>query len=268
MPVVEPYAISEPFSTDGRVNLNYQLMPFGYIQRSTALRAALQSLRITAIPNNLTRQNGGATEVSYKGVDNNQNLRYFVNRDETIKGFDYFFSQFSTNNTGAGFFKSASQICEMPLYPKGQPYNYGTVTFIPGDGNLKAWWNTCTLTGDNVREKPYSDLYPRVTTKSNTYTVHYRVQSLRQQPYSGDPSNTGAVNAYYQMWDESRDKVLSEYRGHTTIERYIDPRDPRFDTNPNGAAHNPPTNIFTVDKDSLEGAYRFRVIFNKRFSPW
>ena len=28
MPVVEPYAISEPFSTDGKVNLNYALAPF------------------------------------------------------------------------------------------------------------------------------------------------------------------------------------------------------------------------------------------------
>ena len=41
MPVVEPYAISDPFSTDGKVNLNYQIMPFGYLKRSTALRAEL-----------------------------------------------------------------------------------------------------------------------------------------------------------------------------------------------------------------------------------
>jgi hypothetical protein len=197
--------------------------------------------------------------VSYKGVNNNQNLRYFVNRDETIKGFDYFYSQYAAN-PNLGFFKSASQICEMPLYPKGQPYNYGTVTFSPGDAQLASWWGTCGLTGDNVREKPYSDLYPRVTTKSNTYTVHYRVQSLRQRPYSGDPSNTAAMNAYYQMWDESRDKVLSEYRGHTTIERYIDPRDPRF--------YGTGTNAINPDTQSLETAYRFRVIFNKRFSPW
>jgi hypothetical protein len=30
LPVVEPYAISEPFSTGGKVNLNYVLAPFGY----------------------------------------------------------------------------------------------------------------------------------------------------------------------------------------------------------------------------------------------
>ncbi len=254
MPVVEPYAISEPFSTDGKVNLNYQMMPFGYIERSTALRAALHPLRITAIPNKFTRSNNGATELKYKGVANEENLRYLVDRDETIKSFNDFFKQYSSGRTGSGFFKSASQICEMFLYPKGTPINYnGKVTFTPGDSNIKTWWNSCSVTGDNVREKPYSDLYSRVTTKSNTYTVHYRVQSVRQRPYTGSASG---ATAYYSTWDESRDQVLSEYRGHTTIERYLDPRDSRF-----GTTINP-------EKDSLETAYRFRVVYNKRFSPW
>ena len=266
MPVVEPYAISEPFSTEGKVNLNYQMMPFGYIERSTALRAALHPLRVTAIPTNFTRSNGGATELKYKGVANDENLRYLVDRDETLKGFDAFYKQFGPGKTGAGFFKSASQICEMFLYPKGQPINYGTIAWKSGDTDIKKWWNECSITGDNVREKPYSDLYSRVTTKSNTYTVHYRVQSLRQRSFTGTAK---AEDAYYSTWDESRDQVMSEYRGHTTIERYLDPRDSRFDTNPNGTPQNTPNpSKFYVDKESLEGAYRFRVIFNKRFSPW
>ncbi len=37
-----------------------------------------------------------------------------------------------------------------------------------------------TVTGDNLREKPYADLYPRLTTKSNTYTVHFRVQNAQK----------------------------------------------------------------------------------------
>ena len=267
MPVVEPYAISEPFSTDGKVNLNYQLMPFGYIERSTALRAALQPLRITAIPSNFTRNNAGATELRYKGVDNEQNLRYLVDRDETLKSFKGFFDNYSSGQTGAGFFKSASQVCEMFLYPKGVPIKYfNTIKYKSGDTDIKTWWASCSVTGDNLREKPYSDLYSRVTTKSNTYTVHYRVQSLRQQPYTG---NAAGAAAYYGTWDESRDKVMSEYRGHTTIERYLDPRDSRFDTDPNKTPQNPPDpNKFYVDKQSLEAAYRFRVIYNKRFSPW
>ena len=268
MPVVEPYAISEPFSTDGKVNLNYQLMPFGYIERSTALRAALHPLRVTAIPSNFTRSNAGVEELVYKGVDNDENLRYLVDRDETLKGFKAFFAKFGPGHTETGFFKSGSQICEMFLYPKGRPISKknterAAVTFKAGDTDIIQWWKECALTGDNVREKPYSDLYSRVTTKSNTYTVHYRVQSLRQQPYSGNPTSAVA-NTYYETWDESRDKVLSEYRGHTTIERYLDPRDSRFtftSTNPAAPAINPET-------QSLESAYRFRVIYNKRFSPW
>ena len=262
MPVVEPYAISEPSSTDGKVNLNYQMMPFGYIERSTALRAALQPLRIAAIPNDFTRVNSNdkRNELKYKGVDNDQNLRYLVDRDETLAGFKAFFDKYSTGQPGEGFFKSASQVCEMYLYPKGTPINYSPVTF--NGSNIKNWWAQCAVTGDNLREKPYSDLYSRVTTKSNTYTVHYRVQSLRQRPYTGDPAGEAA---YYKTWDESRDQVLSEYRGHTTIERYIDSMDGRF----YGQDKTIPKNQqIDPDKDSLESAYRFRVIYNKRFSPW
>ena len=52
MPIVEPYAISEPFSTAGKVNMNYEMMPFRHIERSTALRAVLHSVRVTAFPKN------------------------------------------------------------------------------------------------------------------------------------------------------------------------------------------------------------------------
>ena len=36
------------------------------------------------------------------------------------------------------------------------------------------------LTGDNSRERIYATIYPRLTTKSNTYTVHMRVQNSRK----------------------------------------------------------------------------------------
>ena len=42
MPVVQPYAISEPFETKGKINMNYQILPFTYITRATALHALLQ----------------------------------------------------------------------------------------------------------------------------------------------------------------------------------------------------------------------------------
>src|SRR5690606_12660623 len=50
MPIVEPFAISEPFSTAGKVNMNYQIVPFTYLTRSTGLRAVLKSTRMMAIP--------------------------------------------------------------------------------------------------------------------------------------------------------------------------------------------------------------------------
>ena len=259
MPVVEPYAISEPFSTDGKVNLNYPMMPFGYIKRTTALRAALHPLRVTAIPNSFTRKSGNATELRYKGVDNKENLRYLVDRDETLKAFDAFFDEYKINPS-RGFFKSATQICERYLYPKGNVFGGSKIQYQVGEGPIKSWWKNNTVTGDNVREKPYSDLYSRITTKSNTYTVHYRVQTLRQRPYTGKDKNKEAE--HYRTWDEGKDQVLSEYRGHTTIERYLDPEDPRFEP-----TYTKPDKI-DVEAHSLEDAYRFRVIYNKRFSPW
>ena len=50
MPVVEPYAISENFETAGKVNLNHEIFPFTYIERTTALRAVMKSERMLAIP--------------------------------------------------------------------------------------------------------------------------------------------------------------------------------------------------------------------------
>ena len=57
------------------------------------------------------------------------------------------------------------------------------------------------------------------------------------------------------QWVEGKDTVLSEYRGSSMVERYIDPSDtalPDFATNP--AA-------------TLDAYYKFRVLNTKRFAP-
>ena len=60
----------------------------------------------------------------------------------------------------------------------------------------------------------------------------------------------------WQTWDESKDKVASELRGSTLIERYLDPNATypdyatAFDTSP-----------------SLENYYRFRVLQRSDFTP-
>lgn len=205
----------------------------------------------------------------------NINYRYLVDRDETLKAFDYFFSEFSTDKNN-GFFKTAAQICDFYLYPKrSSPLttpvlpdtNAATgLSYIKWDKDntkIKNWWRASNgsgqvLTGDNVREKPYADLYPRLTTKSNTFCVHVRAQALRQ---SGAPDPAKA-DEHYRTWDEKKDRVIGEYRGASIIERYIDPQDERF--SPTGGDR---TTRINVDTQSLDDSYRFRVLNTKRFDP-
>jgi hypothetical protein len=56
MPVTMPYAISEPFSTAGRINLNTEIVPFTYINRTTGLHAALSGVGLSAIPEAASEQ--------------------------------------------------------------------------------------------------------------------------------------------------------------------------------------------------------------------
>jgi hypothetical protein len=263
MPIVEPYAISEPFSTAGKINLNYPMMPFTHIERSTAFRAALHSVRVSAFPNQHANiyKTGAGSETAAGAWRENYNYRYPVDRNLTVRAFRDFFDQFK-KDPNLGLFKSASEICDRGLYPTvltsdpvtGPKYTAPSRNADP-DNHLKGtFWAANALTGDNMREKPYSDLYPRVTTKSNTFTVHVRAQSLRQTPQSAEQG----------VWDEKRDRVIGEYRGSSTIERFIDPEDARFDPQSSTVKDK---DRLDVDKDSLEGAYRFRVISTKRFVP-
>jgi hypothetical protein len=52
---------------------------------------------------------------------------------------------------------------------------------------VDAFWSDYTLTGDDKREMPYNHLLPRVTTRSNTFRVHYWVQSLRHAAGVAEP---------------------------------------------------------------------------------
>lgn len=291
MPIVEPYPISEPFSTAGRVNLNYRIAPFDYIRRSTALRGALYSVRVSLAPSQYSNGGGTPNYLYYKtGLPNNgsiptgpdlpttipitSNFRKLVDRDQTIMEMDAVFNTPpNALGTSKGCFMSASQICEMFLIPwnSGAPLmsngNGASITSATSPGsNISAMQNfwlgpeetgnaNGDLTGDNEREKPYVDLYPRITTKSNTYTVHVKVQTLRQLPH---------VKATdYATWNEGKDAVIGEYRGSYTIERYVQPDDPRIGTgtNPDGTAQTNP------DSQSVEPLYRFRTVITKKFSP-
>lgn len=227
MPVVEPYAISEPFSTAGKVNMNYQIVPYTYIERSTAVRAVLASEEILAIPATAGgdyKKSPGLTGTTWrKKIDLNATLAQWT-------------TMFQSNK----IFKSATEICDLHMVPSGS--NLASL-------QNGTFWSANSLTGDNVRERTYANLYPRLTTKSNVFTVHYRVQALKQVN-KGDNSSTN-----WFTWDETKDKVVSEQRGSVTIERFIDPNDPNIPD-------------FATDASAkIDDYYQFRVLDHKRFAP-
>lgn len=263
MPVVEPYAISEPLSTAGKINLNTQIMPFTYIRRETGLHAALRSVRLNALPAEVAwakdAPSSGANkprkEECYKGWDTwlKYETVYEVNAEETMKGIRQRFEE-------GDIFRSASEICEIFLVPKPMagrtyyPRTGGLPSSSPTYDSMVTWWNGdlntqmdgFELTGDNVRESPYNQLYPRLTTKSNVFTVHYRVQLLKKA------RSTAAAE-----WDEARDSLSAEKRGSVVIERYIDPNAsglPEFFKKP-------------LQEGSLDEHYQFRIMHRKTFAP-
>lgn len=243
MPVVEPYAISEPFSTAGKVNMNYRLVPFRHITRDAALRGILKAAKISAVPDSdISTYKGGSSTGLTPLVTNS--YRYPIHADETLKAFE---DRFDGKITGKPeVFKSASEICELFLYPASQS-NLSTalVNYVKGDSSVKSWWSDKNLTGDNLREQPYAVIYPRLTTKSNTFTVHMQVQTLIK--VKGDVDQ--------DVWNESRDVVAGEYRGSVTFERFIDPNEPGL------------PDFATESNKSIDSYYQFRVLNTKEFKP-
>lgn len=228
MPIVEPYAISEPLSTAGRINMNFQIVPFTYINRDTGVRSVLKAEKVIAVPDGSVNPGGAQRGYKYyEGQYSPANFRLDVDVDQTLEGFrDRFASR--------DIFRSASEICDLPIVPSGATYT-----------GMGTYWDTRKATGDNSRERPYATVYPRLTTKSNTFTIHYRVQSL-QKTLGGDPG----------VWDENKDHVTGEVRGSQTIERFIDPNDAAI---PDFAEASQTTPISTF--------YRTRILQAKQFSP-
>jgi uncharacterized protein (TIGR02600 family) len=265
MPVVEPYAISEPFSTAGRVNMNYQIAPFTYIRRDTALRGVLRSGILNAVEDRRVQNRKmrgiqglyhddatGGIYSQYLRDTGHWAFRYPIHLEETLKQFEQRFA-------AGDLFRAPSEICSLWLYPAQQPTATNPensakalVNWDANSSNIKSWWydnpgtTRKSVTSDNMRERPYATIYPRLTTKSNTFTAYFKVQVLQKSPQTRADE-----------WVEGRDQVRSEYRGSATIERYIDPSDPSLPD-------------FTLSENadvSLDDFYRFRVMNAKRFAP-
>jgi len=250
MPVVEPYAISDRFSTAGKINMNYQILPFTYIERSTGMRAVLKSQKISLLDLNQKYNSHvySAGPTGSQAISSTLEYRQAINAAETLKQFQ---ERFDQSNKDTNVFLSASEICEQYLIPSGSPSGATPAVTSPsytGKGAMATWWNAYRQTGDNLRERPYAMIYPKLTTKSNTFTVHFRAQSLKKG-LAGDPD----------VWVEGKDKVTGEYRGSTTIERFIDPdaEVPDYAANPSGIS----------GMQTLDAFYKWRVVQNRQFAP-
>jgi len=255
-PVVEPYAISEPFSTAGKINLNAQLAPFTYIRRDTGLRAAMKAVKIIALnpdlpsPDDPSRtfvnrykmgSGEGGTSNGTGAFDNS--IRYDIDADATLArvharlagklpGGDP-----DAANNGKPFI-TASEICDVPLVPKG--IATGSTSIAAIEAALATFWAKNKLTGDNSLERPYAHLYPRLTTRSNTFTLHVRAQVLQKtQRLAPDE------------FDDATDRVAGEFRGSFILERYLDPNTQSFDDTAAGTALGP---------------YKCRVVTSKQFT--
>lgn len=232
MPVVEPYAISEPLSTAGKVNLNHQILPFTNIRRTSALHALLASERVTAVPT--------SDAANYKAFPNandpnqfwttagGKRWHYKIDAEKTL-------AQLDTRFKAGEACLSPSEICDIHLVPTQDAESHT---------QMEAFWSTRRLTGDNTRERPYATLYPRLTTRSNSYRVHYIAQVIRKARSTAPDEVTEA------------DKFHSEHRGSSVIERYLDP----------AQAGLPDFTTSTADSTvSLDNHYQYRVVEKRKF---
>jgi uncharacterized protein (TIGR02600 family) len=280
MPVVEPYAISEPLSTAGKVNLNYQILPFRHVKRDSSMRGIFRSEVMVCVPtpgnstnsrstytvhykHNSGRGNAGLGQDTYHWRDKpsggaiaKRRLRTVILEHETLKQFQRKFDNYE-------MFKSASEICQIHLVPQQYADRIGATspnvqinTYTPtvsNDGRVPdmesgKYWSEHAVVGDNSRERSYGNIYSRVTTQSNVFKVHYRAEVIKQ----GRRQSGGS----YSTFDPELDSVVSAYRGSTNVERYLDPNDPRI---PNYAGGGNPAPIGEF--------YRFRIFSPTRFAP-
>ena len=216
--------------------MNYEIAPgFTYIRRATAVRAAMKSESPLAIPN--------AASKVYKLWDHETNdfplglpnttsdqdpqvsagtgtrrsmairrsircaarylsmtRRRLLQEDRTPRSSSLRITSRTMESSGSAIPRSA--ICIWSgRGEKLSDYQSGQI------------WPNYLPTGDNTRERPYTNLYAKLTTKSNTFTVHFRVQVLQKNK---------APNVNYAQWSEGVDQIVSDYRGSSLIERYID----------------------------------------------
>lgn len=218
MPVLEPEPLSANLATEGKINLNHEILPFRHIRRATALHAAMKAEALTAIPD-------GAAATYKSGEAPDDKFRRPIDAAQTLA----LWKQEVTDQGRA--FLTASQVCEQYLVPEGLAGKGDTVT----RETMEAFWSRHRLTGDNSKERPYAHLYSRLTTRSNSYRVHVVAQSLVK-------TRSTPVDSF----DSRRDKVVASVRGSVLMTRQLDlshPALPDYQA-PAAADQHPPLDRF------------------------
>tara|TARA_R110002096_G_scaffold273001_1_gene466795 strand:- start:4440 stop:6593 length:2154 start_codon:yes stop_codon:yes gene_type:complete len=253
MPVVEPYAISEPLSTAGKINMNFEMAPFLHIDRATALIGLFRAEYMSIVPNSMHRDYKHRWGVGYKvGGEfylERRSTRAVIEESATLAQFEEHF------NNGEDIFKSATEICDIHLIPEeiqkrfGIPDRYTSGSYTPDMEGMQSgvFWERHSITGDNTRERAYTNMQQRLTTKSNTFKIHFRAQVIKQSRRGSDDE--------YKLWRPELDTVQAEYRGSSIVERFVDPNNPGL-----------PDFVTEPDK-SLDEFYQYRVVNPRRFAP-
>ena len=208
--------------SDGKINLNHQLLPFRHIHRAIALHALLKSERIIAVADR------DAAKVKLAGGFSNAVTRHPIDAIGTLKLWE------ASRQENARPFFSASEVCTLPLVPSG---------ISPDQTVLASWWNQHRLTGDNLKERPYTNLHTRLTTRSNAFRVHVMAQSL-QKSTSTDPAR----------WDEAQDQTVATWRGSALISRHV-------------RAQDLPDYVAAGNAPSVDHFYSWSITSQRSFAP-
>jgi len=274
MPIVDPRPESYAMATEGKINMNYQILPFRHITRATGMHGALKGEFITAYGNTDVRPTSGLpvgpnNTLIYKTAQNTSvfphrgwseadgmNWHRRIDIEKTLWQFeDRFKAGSSVSGIQSGLFRTASQICEIHLIPSnnGTSDFSGIVNVDQRQGNyqnaMSNFYASRRITGDNTRERTYANIYQKLTTKSNAFRIFFKAQTIKKAK-SLSPTEV----------DTGKDSVTAEYQGSALIQRFLDLT---VDNLPDYAEiANPVTRA-----NSLEHKYRYRVLEMKQFAP-
>jgi len=221
MPVVKPSSAvdlnnlmatwmpSDTFSTEGRININPQLIPFAHVQRTTALHALFKAQKLLAIPDE--------AGPIYKTGAGDRPWRHHIDATQTLR-------QWTARFAEGDVFRTSSEIADQWLVPEGVLLE-----------DVPRFWARHRLTGDNTKERPYATLYPHLTTKSLSYDLHVVAEPILKSPDS--PADT---------FKPGIDTVGPRVRRTVTIKGRIDPHHPGL-PNYARAGETPDTRLRPVD---------------------